>query len=607
MAYQKFKELCKNKYFVDKTNIIKKFNELLNSPINNVCITKPRRFGKSSIAFMIIAYYSKRRNKEFKEIFNKLNVSKNEDINTEKGKSKYEETMGKYHTIYLDFSKYHEGFKYLNDYIYVLEERVLYELKDNIEKNEHGPIILEKINNLLDLFEIKFNKLAIFLDYYYSITNEKFVFVIDEWDYIFSNDKYTINERNMFLSFLKNLLKDQAYIALTYMTGILPIAKRSSGSSLNCFLEYSMLKDDIFYEYFGFKEKEVEALCKINGKLKLEEMKEWYNGYSIKGENIFNPYSIINALINNSTGNYWTNTGPMKEIKENLNFNIYGIKDDFLKLITRESIKIELNGYGAENKQQQAVNGRKTKQRSVIDKNENMRNEMYSLMVVYGFLTYNNGEVKIPNKELLEKFKQILNDKNEFEIYNNLMNYSKKMLEATLTKNTKDVCQILEKVHTKRSTIKGYYDHITLEFIVKFAYFDAQNKYDIKQEETRGKGFVDFIFYPKHDNENKTVIILELKVGKSAEEAINQIYKKDYYAGLRRLGYKILLVGINCTKKDKKYDCIIEEYDENKSKQNQNNDDISEYSSNDQNKNKRKNNDYDQVQKKRKYDLRKRK
>jgi len=130
-----------------------------------------------------------------------------------------------------------------------------------------------------------------------------------------------------------------------------------------------MLRDDIYYEYFGFTEKEVEYLCKINGNLELKKMKDWYNGYSVKGENIFNSYSIINALLNNNIGSYWTNTGPMEEIRKNINFNIYGIKDDILKLITRDKIKIKLNGYGAENKQKTAEN-EETNQISEISKNE---------------------------------------------------------------------------------------------------------------------------------------------------------------------------------------------------------------------------------------------
>ncbi|OUM67614.1 hypothetical protein PIROE2DRAFT_4902 [Piromyces sp. E2] len=604
--YQNFKELYEDKYFVDKTNIIKKFNEILNTPIKNVCITKPRRFGKSSIASMIIAYYSKREKEEFKKIFDNLNISKNEkdtntskrdkdknaskkdkDTNTlekenfdsKKRKSKYEETMGKYHTIYIDFSKYHEGFEFIKDYLSRLEDRIIYELKEYIESD----VILNEIEHLFELFNIKSNKLAIFLDYLFSITREKFVFIIDEWDYIFSHNKYTIKERDDFLIYLQNLLKSKAYVALTYMTGILPITKRSSGSAYNFFLEYSMLKDDLYYEYFGFTEEEVAALCKINGKLELKEMKDWYNGYNLKNKNIFNTYSIINALRNDSTGYYWINTGTMEEIRENINFNIYGVRDDFLKLITHDKIKVELNGYGTENKQKQVEN-EETKQSS-----ENMRNKMYSLMVAYGFLNYYEGEIRIPNKELLEKYKMIMSDESDFDIYKKLMNESKKILEATLTSNIKEICQILQKVYEEKSIIKGDYNHITLEFIIKFAYFDAQNTYEIKQEETKGQEYVDFIFIPKHKNENKTAIILELKVGKSAKETINQIYEKEYHTELKELGYKILIVGINCIKEKNKYDCIIEEFDDNKIKQKQNNNNIDE-DNNNQNQDKSENN-----------------
>jgi len=195
----------------------------------------------------------------------------------------------------------------LNDYLSILDDRIIHELKKYIEEDS----ILNEIEHSFELFNIKSNKLTLFLDYLFTLTEEKFVFVIDEWNYIFSHNIYT---RDDYLIYLQNLLKGKAYVALTYMTGVLPIAKRSSGSSLNFFFEYSMLKDDIFYEYFGFTEKEIGTLCKINGNLELEEMKKWYDGYNVKDETIFNTYSIINALRNNSFGYYWSGTGPMKEI-----------------------------------------------------------------------------------------------------------------------------------------------------------------------------------------------------------------------------------------------------------------------------------------------------
>jgi len=206
-----------------------------------------------------------------------------------------------------------------------------------------------------------------------------------------------------------------------------------------------MLIDSKYYEYFGFTEKEVCDLCKKNGKINSCDLKNWYNGYrSITGEYIYNPFSVRSALENNLISYCWTETGPMKEIEDIINLDIYGIKRDFLKLITNDKIEIELNGYGAENKQKESMrinqNNHEQNNFEINEKDpeenedDNLRNEIYSKMVVYGFLTYYQGKIEIPNKELLHKFKNILKNENFFKIYNNLMKDSKMMLDATLKK-----------------------------------------------------------------------------------------------------------------------------------------------------------------------------
>ena len=118
---------------------------------------------------------------------------------------------------------------------------------------------------------------------------EKFIIIIDEWDYIIANNKFSSEEQRKYLSFLKDLIKDKPYNAFVYMTGILPIAKQLSQSTLNFFTEYSILEDDKYYQYFGFTGKEVKELCKINSKLKYKEICNWYNGYKAYNDDpIFN-------------------------------------------------------------------------------------------------------------------------------------------------------------------------------------------------------------------------------------------------------------------------------------------------------------------------------
>lgn len=175
-----------------------------------------------------------------------------------------------------------------------------------------------------------------------AATGDEFIFIIDEWDYIFSHDLYRENQSD-FLEFLRSLLKDQPYVALAYMMGVLPIKKYSTGSALNMFDEYTMLNDSFFEEYFGFTEEEVEALCKKQSKLSLNEIAEWYNGYiADDGGRIYNPRSMVLALINGKCQSYWTRTGKMDEVLFFLKYNIGEVRDDVVKMVNHLTVRMEI-------------------------------------------------------------------------------------------------------------------------------------------------------------------------------------------------------------------------------------------------------------------------
>lgn len=140
------------------------------------------------------------------------------------------------------------------------------------------------------------------------------MFVLDEWDFIFHQSFISQTDKKEFLIFLRNLLKDRPYVLLAYMTGILPIAKYSSGSELNMFSEFTMASEEKFSEYFGFTEQEVDMLFERYReqetrpeKITRQGLKTWYDGYHTKsGERLYNPRSVVMSLSNNNLGNYWT-------------------------------------------------------------------------------------------------------------------------------------------------------------------------------------------------------------------------------------------------------------------------------------------------------------
>lgn len=226
-----FSKTTKEKYFVDKSELIERMNELVGTASQYVCVTRPRRFGKTLNAMMLASYYSK--NADFKELFDKLEISKSKS---------YLKHLNKHNVVYMTLNQLPEPGCTYEEFI-----------------NNYAGALLSDLKEAFTNIEIKDAKpLSRVFDQVYNETKESFIFIFDEWDYIFNNNLFSENERKSFLEFLRELLKDKPYVELAYMTGVLPIAKYSSGSALNMFLEFNMMNDYMYDKYFGFTNEEVE-------------------------------------------------------------------------------------------------------------------------------------------------------------------------------------------------------------------------------------------------------------------------------------------------------------------------------------------------------------
>ena len=375
----------------------------------------------------------------------------------------------------------------------------------------------------------------------FSKLDEKFIFIFDEWDYIFNANIFE-EDQDKFLEFLMKLLKDKPYVALAYMTGILPIKKYSSGSSLNMFDEFTFLKDRIYDKYFGFTESEVEELCKKNADIDFNELEKWYNGYlTAKGIRIYNPRSVVKALQNSYCTSYWTNTGAMDEVEEYLKYNILEIRDEVIEMVSGEEIDIFID------EEFRAGQGTpKTKE------------EIYSAMIVLGFLSYHDGYLKIPNKELMKEFEKALSDES-FGYVSKIIENSKKMLKATVDRNTEVVEDILHDIHNSEIPILQYNDENSLSCVLTLAYLSARDTYRIEREEKTGKGYADFTFHPRRKND--IAFIVELKKDEEPDVALNQIKEKEYVEKFRKehKDRKVLAVAICYNSKNKEHHCKIEE------------------------------------------------
>ncbi|MGL5330394.1 MAG: PD-(D/E)XK nuclease domain-containing protein, partial [Peptostreptococcaceae bacterium] len=368
----------------------------------------------------------------------------------------------------------------------------------------------------------------------------KFIFIFDEWDYIFNANLFE-KEQDKFLEFLMRLLKDKPYVALVYMTGILPIKKYSSGSALNMFDEFTFLKDRVFDEYFGFTEDEVKKLCKDNSYINFDELELWYNGYlTAKGVKVYNPRSVVKALKNNYCESYWTNTGAMDEVEEYLKYNVLEIREDVVQMLSGEEIDIFID-----EEFRAGQSAPKTKE------------EIYSAMIVLGFLSYYDGYLKIPNKELMKEFEKALSDKS-FGYVSEIIKKSKDMLKATINEDTSKVEEILHSMHNSEIPILQYNDENSLSCVLTLAYLSARDTYRVEREEKTGKGYADFTFHPRRKND--IAFIVELKKDESPEVAIKQIKEKEYVEKFKKENEdrKVLAVAICYDSKTKKHNCKIE-------------------------------------------------
>lgn len=396
--YKDFQMLSSERFFVDKSGIIETVSQRIHTKNRYLCVTKPRRFGKTSVLNMLGAYYGKEY--DAKEIFGRLNISKSNE---------YEKHLNQYNVISITLNSLPESGNSYEDYIALIRGT----LKDDIE--EAYPKLKEK----------KFRKLNDLL----AATGEEFIFIIDEWDYIFSHDLYRENQGD-FLEFLRDLLKDKPYVALAYMTGVLPIKKYSTGSALNMFREYTMLNDHCFEEYFGFTQAEVEMLCGKQSKLTLSEISEWCNGYMAKnGERLYNPCSVVCALEDGVCQSYWTRTGKMDEVLFFLKYNIGEVRDDVVKMVNYMPVRIEI-----------------LKEYTAGQGNLGSREEIYAVMIIYGLLSYHDGELDIPNKELMLEFQKAIRD-DDFGYVAELVKNSNEILDATLEGREDAVVSYLHNIH----------------------------------------------------------------------------------------------------------------------------------------------------------------
>ena len=371
-AYTLYKSETEKPYFVDKSRMLEELFPLVQTGNNHICITRPRRFGKTVMANMIASFFSKACDAQ--PVFQNLQIAGAED---------YARYRNQFFVIHISFNELGGRCVSYGDYIDRIERKLIRDLKKEFPEAD-----IDESESAADVL----------LELYAQDDAARFVFVLDEWDFIFHQDFITEKDKREYLLFLRNLLKDRPYVLLAYMTGILPIAKYSSGSELNMFSEFTLATEERFSEYFGFTGKEVDLLFEryqkkngSSGKVTREGLQDWYDGYHTKaGERLYNPRSVVMSLTNNNLGNYWTSSGPYDEIFYYIKNNVDAVKDDLALMVSGDSIPGKICEYAATSRELRT------------------KEEIFSAMVVYGFLSYENGMVSIPNREVMNQLSNML-------------------------------------------------------------------------------------------------------------------------------------------------------------------------------------------------------
>lgn len=501
--------------YIDKSGLIAVINSTINTEFMFSCVTRSRRFGKSMAAKMLCAYYDQ--SCDSRQLFHGLEIENDPS---------FEQHLNKYPVIYLDISDFLTRF-HQNNIVRKIDEilrnEILQEYPNQIKKENDD--LMECLTRVIGEGE------------------QKFLFIIDEWDGIlreFEGDKDIIDE---YVNWLRRLFKGgqtAKVFAGVYMTGILPIKKYNTQSALNNFVEYSMVMPGKLSRYFGFTKDEVRMLAEKH-EMNFDDLVKWYDGYQIGNEHsMFNPNSVMRALNEGFCQSFWATTGAFESVVEYIRMNYKGLKDDVIALLSGAHIK---------------VNTTKFQNDMAVVRN---RDEVLTVLIHLGYLTFDrtSNECFVPNHEVEEELRNAV-EETDWDIVIDALRQSERLLSDTIRGNAEAVARAIDAVHSEQTSILAYNDENSLSCVISLTYYHARNDYIIHREQPTGYGYADLVFSPR-PNVSKPALIIELKQGKSAEEAIRQIKERKYEEKVRQRTTDILLVGINYDPDSKRHTCIIE-------------------------------------------------
>ena len=509
--------MTRNSEYVDKSGLINVINRTLFTEWRFSCVTRCRRFGKSMAAKMLAAYYDC--TCDSRELFSDLEISKDPS---------FEKHLNKYRVLYLDMTDFITKFKD-GSIVRHIDEELKKEVCDT-----YPEMSFEESYDLMDCLM----RIA-------NATNDRFFFIIDEWDAICREFEPGTEAMESYLNWLRRLFKSvnaMDVFAGAYMTGILPVKKYKTQSAMNNFLEYSMVEPGNMSHFFGFTKDEVRVLSE-KYRMDFDDLVKWYDGYQIGDESsMFNPNSVIQAIMRRRCRSYWASTGAYDVVSDYIKMNFDGLKDDIIQMLAGGKIKVNTTKF------QNDI--------SVIQS----KDDALTVLIHLGYLSFDwkKNVCYVPNYEVALELTNAV-ETTDWTPVIRALRQSEDLLNATLEGDEEAVAKGIEAAHDENTSILSYNNENSLACVLSIAYYAARNNYIVHRELASGKGFADIVMIPRK-NVDSPALVVELKYNRDADAAIDQIHRKQYPAKLEEYEGNLLLVGINYDRETKTHSCKIEKH-----------------------------------------------
>ena len=509
---EKFSMATRSEIYVDKTMLLAELNKILCAENRFLAVSRPRRFGKTMAESMMAAYYS--RGCDSTELFKGLKIENDPS---------FLKNLNKYNVIHIDINSFWSDYR--TEALTRMREAVLEEFREEFPAVAFSDTLT----------------IAKCIICAYKSTKIPFVIIIDEYDVVFRDSGASCLE-DEYLEFLNALFKGgdaSGCIALAYITGILPIIRERAQSKLNNFEEITFLEPGRYAPFTGFTSDEVRSLCQGYG-MDFAECRSWYDGYSIEGMDIYAPRSVVCAMADGRFRSYWNRTSSYRAVKDLIDLNMAGMKDDVRRMVSGGSVTVNVNRF--ENTPARI----------------HSKDDVFTYLCHLGYLAYDSEDetCRIPNNEVRNEWVNSIEDDADYAPMVEMIRGSKALLKSAWDMDAKALAKALEKSHELITSSLPYNNEQSLQSAIRLAFFYANIYYTIILEYPSGKGFADIAFIPYKPN--VPAMLVELKVKGTADTALAQIKGKRYFAGLDKFQGNTLLIGVSYDKNTKKHECRIE-------------------------------------------------